>query len=229
MLKEYLDPKNLHHAYLVEGSREEIVPQVAEFAETLKIKNPDFTEIKVDTFKIEDARNMRATASEKSVHGGKRIILISANSFLFEAQNTLLKMFEDPIADTIFFLVVPDKNSLLKTLISRFFVISLKAEEKEEIKKAKEFLGLTAYGRIDFLKELLAESDEDDVREDSPRAKAINFLNALESVLHDKAKFSNYENVKFFEHIFKVRKFLRMPGSSAKNLMESVALVVPTV
>jgi len=30
-----------------------------------------------------------------------------------------------------------------------------------------------------------------------------------------------------FQHFLKVREFLRMPGSSAKNLMESVALIIP--
>ena len=65
--------------------------------------------------------------------------------------------------------------------------------------------------------------EEATVAQDSTRSKAIKFLNALEALLH-----SNFpKNKDCFQHIFKVREFLRMPGSSTKSLMESVALIVP--
>ena len=61
----------------------------------------------------------------------------------------------------------------------------------------------------------------------SIRAKALKFLNALEYSLHQKAVSKCLFDTKIFEQIFKVREFLRMPGSSTKSLMESVALVIP--
>ena len=61
--------------------------------------------------------------------------------------------------------------------------------------------------------------------EDSIRAKANRFLNALEYVLHKKNL--SKTNPEIFYHIFKVRQFLRQPGSSTKMLLESVALVLP--
>ena len=86
--------------------------------------------------------------------------------------------------------------------------------------------------RIDFIKNLLVESGKEDeegneiVVLDSTRSKALKFLNALELSIHDKlcASKTVFDT---YEHFFKVRKFLRMPGSSAKTLLESVALVVP--
>jgi len=233
MILKHLDTNNLHHAYLIEGSDELVLPMLRTFVKNMDIEtsqNPDYIEIKMDSFKIEDARNLKALAAEKSLNSKHRIFIISINSLLLEAQNTLLKMFEDPTGDNLFFLIIPDKNSLLKTLVSRFYFISLKEEDTEEKKKAEEFLKLPINARINFLKDMLKENEEEEITEDSPRSKALSFLNALENVLHQQvltARLSLATEVGYFEHIFKARRFLRMPGSSAKNLMESVALVVP--
>ena len=235
MFSKHLDKNNLHHAYLIEGKREEIVEEVLKFIENLGIQvigNADVSHISLDSFKIEDARNLRSYAMEKSFSVGKKIFIISANNFLLEAQNSLLKMFEEPIENTHFFLIVPDVNFLLKTLVSRFYVISARQDLAREVKDAEKFIGMPVQKRIDFIKELLAEvGDEDEegnevIVLDSARSKALKFLNALEFTLHGKMSKAGFD-ISFFEQIFKVREFLRMPGSSAKSLMESVALIIP--
>ena len=226
---EHLDKNNLHHAYLIEGERDKIVPKIFEFFESLNIKtfgNPDFCHISIDNLKIEEAFSLRAMSFEKSFSASKKIFVICVNSFSLEAENVLLKMFEEPINNTHFFLIVPDTNSLLKTLISRFYLISTKQDLAEEIGKAEKFIAMSLRNRIDFIKELLAEAEKDNEAEimalDSTRSKALKFLNALESIV-SKDTF----DIRFLEHLFKVRKFLRMPGSSTKNLMESAALMIP--
>ncbi len=235
-LINHLDKNNLHHAYLIEGAREEIVPELFKFIESLGVKtsaNPDFCHISMDSFKIEDARNLKSVEYEKGFSTGKKIFLISANNFLLEAQNTLLKIFEEPIENTHFFLIVPDKNILLKTLVSRFYLISTKlparqglAGKNEELKEVEKFIKMSLKDRIDFIKELLVEAEEEDeiVAIDSTRSKALKFLNALESVLVSKGIFDTQA---CFAHVFKVREFLNQPGSSAKTLMESVTLTTP--
>lgn len=234
---EHFDKDNLHHAYLLEGDREKIVPEIFSFLEGLGVKtsaNPDFSYLSFDSFKIEDARNLKAIEYEKGfsqVKNAKKIFIISANNFLLEAQNTLLKIFEEPIANTHFFLIVPDKNSLLKTLVSRFYFISARKDLAVELKDAEKFVGMPLKDRIDFIKEMLIEPEEgkeEIVELDSTRSKALKFLNALEVVLH-KNMSRTVLDTNFFAHIFKVREFLNQPGSSAKSLMESVALIVPTV
>ena len=95
------------------------------------------------------------------------------------------------------------------------------------------FLKSSLSERIVFIKELLAEPEEEfeeenEVQRDSNRSKALKFLNELEVVLNQKV-FSETEipEVDFLNHILKVREYLRQPGSSIKTLLESVALALP--
>jgi len=231
MILEHLDKNNLHHAYLIEGAREEIIPEILKFLKTLNAKtvgNPDFVNISIDNFKIDEAFNLRAMSADKSFSADKKIFMVCVNNFSLDAQNVLLKMFEEPIESTIFFLVMPDINILLKTLISRFYLISTRQDLVEEKKEAKNFINLSLQSRINFIKELLVEADEKDeegneiIVLDSARSKALNFLNALEITL-----LKTIFDIKVFEHFFKVREFLRVPGSSTKSLMESIALIIP--
>ncbi|OGI60512.1 hypothetical protein A2641_03190 [Candidatus Nomurabacteria bacterium RIFCSPHIGHO2_01_FULL_37_25] len=259
MIKEHLDKDNLHHAYLIEGDKNNIVPEILKFCRDLNIKisgNPDFCQITIDNFKIDEAFNLRAMSTDKSFTSEKKIFVICVNSFSLDAQNVLLKMFEEPIENTHFFLVAPDANSLLKTLVSRFYVIPARqdlamedlAMERQE---AEKFISMPLQKRIDFIKELLIETEEQDaegneiVALDSTRSKALKFLNILEAVLHSKFV-KNFSGLTLLgvpsgthivqnslqiclQHFFKVREFLRMPGSSVKTLMESVALIVPNL
>ncbi len=240
---QHLNKNNLHHAYLIEGNKDEILPEVFSFFEDMGVKtsgNPDFYNIALDTFKMEDAENLKSSANQKSFSAtkdAKRIFIISANNFLHNAQNTLLKIFEEPNEDTHFFVIVPDVSVLLKTLVSRFYFISARSGIDEELKTADKFIKMNLSARLDFLKELLKgkeESEEDkneEISTDSPRAKANRFLNALEvSVSKTEEPHPGplliKERVKAIEQIFKVREFLRQPGSSAKMLMESVAIIL---
>lgn len=229
---ENLDKKNPHHAYLIEGAYEQILPEVIKFTESLGIKqsgNPDFYQIKADSFKVEDARNIKSFGAEKGTSSGKKVFIISANNFLLEAQNTLLKMLEEPALDTHFFIIVPDTNALLPTFISRFYLISTRQDLVIEVREAEKFIAMPLPKRIDFIKELLIEeeNEEEIVSPDSARSRSLKFLNALEFSLHSKL-INNFSGLTpSFQQIFKVRQYLRQPGSSAKSLMESVALVIP--
>jgi DNA polymerase-3 subunit delta' len=234
---EYLDKENLHHAYLIEGGKEYVLPQVFEFIEGLGIKtvgNGVVNHISLDTFKIDDARNLKSYAIEKSLGSSKKVFIISVNSFLLEAQNSLLKLFEEPIENTHFFLIIPDKNSLLDTFVSRFFFISEKniTNQDTSISNVKKFIKMPLKDRLDFIKDLLKEEEEVDEEGlesgsvESSRTKALKFINTLESTLHEHTP-RTVLGTSIFEHIWKVREFLRMPGSSAKMLLESIALAVP--
>ena len=38
LINKYFNKDNLHHAYLIEGNREEILPEIFEFSESLGVK-----------------------------------------------------------------------------------------------------------------------------------------------------------------------------------------------
>lgn len=232
MILQHLDKNNLHHAYLIEGIKEDILPEIFDFFKDIGFEssnNPNFYNISVDLFKINDSFNLKSLAQEKGFSSGvskeaKKIFLVSANNFLLEAQNTLLKILEEPIDNTHFFFIVPDVNILLKTFTSRFFILKNKSLNKET-KEVEKFLSMDKKGRIDFIKNMLIEEDEDITS--NARFKVLVFLNTLEFVLYKKIDFK--KNHIFFDQIFKVREFVSQPGSSMKNLLESIALIIPTV
>ena len=233
-LKDHLDQKNFHHAYLIEGEKEEIIPEILKFINGIGINtsgNPDFCEIVLDSFKINEALDLREMGTQKGFTEKKKIFIIGANSFSLDAQGVLLKMFEEPIENTHFFIIVPDKNVLLKTLVSRFYLIDSKSILIEGYKEAEKFIAMPLFNRISFIKELLLEEDdfeEEIIPQNSTRAKALKFLNALEAVLHQKLTISKTAfDTRFFNQIFTAREYLRLPGSSAKSLMEGVALSIP--
>lgn len=245
MLQKHLHKEHLHHAYLIEGNKGELLPELFSFLETLGVKtvaNPDFYNISIDTFKMEDAENLKSSANQKSFSNDndtKRIFIISANNFLHNAQNTLLKLFEEPTAHTHFFLFTPDKEVFLKTIISRAYVISAKSEMVDQMKAADKFIKMNLSARLEYIKELVKGKDDEEITTppegtppqkggetaDSPRAKALRFLNALESIV-SKSLFDSKKKTEIFEQIFKVREYLRQPGSSTKMLMESVAILL---
>ena len=234
MIRDHLDKNNLHHAYLLEGVREEIIPEIMAFMEELGIatsNNPDFCEIHIDNFKMDEAMFLRGMTEEKSFVGGKKIFIISANQFSLDAEHALLKMFEEPKKDTHFFLLVPEKGMLLPTLLSRFYHIQAPLQDKDT-KEVEAFLKMSSTARINFLKDFLKIDDEDEevLATDSVRAKSLRFLNILETVIHNNFLGVQHQDPgveHLFKQIFQVRKFLRQPGSSTKSLMESLALIVP--
>lgn len=244
-IKKYFDKNNLHHAYLIEGEREEILPELLDFLKEIGLDvvgNADISHMVLDSFKIDDARNLRSFSLERANSEKKKIFIISTNNFLLEAQNSLLKMFEEPIENTHFFLIVPDTGALLKTFVSRFYLIISRQGRRGQgmMEEAEKFLTSPMSKRIDFVKELttMVEEEDEDGNEimalDSARSKSLKFLNMLETVLYKKfvESFSGVPSIQnsfqiCFQQIFKVREFLRMPGSSPKTLMESVALITP--
>jgi hypothetical protein len=221
-----INKNNLHHAYLLEGG-DQVLNSLFEYLEKeLNIdtkSNPDLYFKSFDTFKIDDARELNKIKDEKALGKGKRIIIIKANSFLREAQNAMLKMYEEPIFNTFFFIVVKDKNTLIPTFISRFYFIESSDKVLDFNKEVNTFLKMNLKERIDFIKDFTAKDDEDEEGYIAPRHKALSFLNTLEYIINNKSKKTNadFENL---AKIFKIRSALRDPSSPAKTLLEALAL-----
>jgi hypothetical protein len=224
--------KNLepHHAYLAEGAKDNIVPDLILFLEkewNFVIKaNPDFWHGDFETFGIDDGNFIKEMQTRRSFSGGKKIFVITANFFTREAQNSLLKILEEPVLGVHFFIITQNTQSLLPTLKSRLHPISLRRQclhrEIYEGSKAfaDEFLGANTPKRIELLKDIIENKDKNG---------AIRFLDDIESVLYKNTKkdeITSGGNMSRFKEIQKCREYLNDRAPSVKMILEHIAMIV---
>ncbi len=222
-LAEHIDKNNLHHAYLIEGEHETLFPEICSLLEKADMPQETF-----ELFTIDDARALRAKQVEKSADGQKKFFLISVGFFTREAENALLKVFEEPAPDTHFFVVVPSAAFLLPTLRSRFMVLS-SAPDKERntalVAKGKTFLKLSKAARLDYIADLIEEHKDED-KHDALKGEATRLLNAIESALAEKKSDMTADEQFVLKELWKCKNFLRDRGASTKMLLEYVALII---
>ncbi len=81
---------------------------------------------------IEEIKVIQQKLFLKPMHSPQKAIIIhDAHTLTTEAQNAMLKVLEEPPEQTIIVLVAESTESLLPTIISRCFVISLEEEIRE--------------------------------------------------------------------------------------------------
>ena len=87
----------------------------------------------------EDSKRLIKTVSMKSVEGGAKIILVWMPEYFHpSAANAILKVLEEPPANTLFFLVTHAYESLMATITSRSLLFSLPPFSVDEV---AEYLG----------------------------------------------------------------------------------------
>jgi len=221
---------DLHHAYLLDGVYGVLIGDLHDFLETdIKFPvraNPDFWAGEFDTFGIDDSRKLKEMQSRKPVSGDRKIFIIGANFITTEAQNALLKVFEEPTAGTHFFIITPNISALLPTLISRCQIV-LNINTQNPLQNnackgqsfAKEFLNSGKAKRVEMLGQIIEEKD---------RNRAIEFLNNLEAELYNDTNTRMKTNdANIFKEIQKCRGYLKNRGASVKMILEHIALVLP--
>jgi DNA polymerase III delta prime subunit len=138
-----------------------------------------------------------------------------------DAQNALLKTFEEPVAGTKFFLIVASPETLLPTLRSRMQVLEIAGEFRDSPVNVREYLRSSSEKRVELLKPLLEKGD-DDKRDLSG---TIEFLSGLERALAASPK----ENSKGLHAIYRARRYITDRGALAKTLLEQTAFIIPKV
>ena len=112
-----------HHAFFRAGTLDEGVEAALSYGERVlglpSVGNPDVITLRYGLFSVADARRVISLAEQGSVTGDKKLIIIRAGRVFHEAQNALLKLFEEPVAGTTLVLVVPSAGMVLPTLRSR--------------------------------------------------------------------------------------------------------------
>lgn len=213
-----------HHAHLVLGNTGENFELgrhvVRGHVEEGTIELADVWSRHFEVIGIEDAREIKEIQNNKPV-GERRFVLIALSSIQTEAQNSLLKLFEEPHRFNQFFIFAPDTNIFLPTLLSRFDIVDLRTgeSEAEHDTLVSKFLKSNIAERMSLLEPIIKEKD---------KTGAEHFLDALESSLYrDRAKLAT--NVPVFDDIFSARRFVRSRSPSVKMILENLAGTVPVL
>ena len=224
----YIKGQNLHHAYAIIGNADEIVKELQNFfKKELNFQtagNPDFWQGSYDVMKMKDCIEIINLHQQRPIEGDKKIFVINANFITEDAQNRMLKLFEEPRGDTHFFLILPSANNLIPTLASRLMIIHHSGENNSLI-NVKDFLKISISERIEEIKKLMTSITD----EEKSKIEVVNFINALEVELTKKTDFLKLKKgeAKLFEQIEKVRQYSSEQSPSLKMLLEYVAFIIP--
>jgi DNA polymerase III delta prime subunit len=167
-----------------------------------------------ERFSIDDARELSSLSLQTPLQAQKRTFILAVKDIAVEAQNALLKLFEEPPAHAQFYIVAPVTLQLLPTLRSRlrvedsFVDAGLSNDAYSAFKKASyaERMALIAEktkekDRI-WITQLLLGCELDYSREPLPHTDLLKAL------------------------VF-VRRYIDTKGASAKMLLEDIALRMP--
>lgn len=227
--------EKFHHAYCLEGGREDILKGLIKFLEDdLKFGvkgNPDFYYGDFDSLGIDEGRSINEMQSRRAVSSPRRIFVIVANFITREAQNSLLKMFEEPASGAVFFLIISSASILLPTLRSRMMIVNLnRSVESGEAKKstnlfdAKKFIKSAVAERLAMVKKISDKIADEEIS----RSVVVDFFNGVEKEILDESETEDLKrkHLLIFEEIDKCRNYAGDRSPSVKMLLEHIAMIV---
>ena len=213
IIENSLNNKKISHSYIVTGeenSPKEILAEL--FAKGILCKgesspcdvclsckkfdgnnHPDFSKIKVidgkASISIEQIRNVLKEAYLKPNESDKRVYIIyDAHLMTEQAQNALLKFFEEPPFFSVIILVAKDVNLLLETIKSRALIINAEPEEDISYSIKNEY-------SLDYLDRFSDKNEAEclDIILDNIKSSEdfVDFLNDLKILLRDICIFKN--------------------------------------
>lgn len=198
----------LAHSYIVYEADDGLTEHLLKLFPNAEIIIENYSSLGVNEAKSLLTRSFTIATAESP-----QIFIILFEKITEQAQNTLLKVMEEPTLHTHFFLCIPREVTILPTLVSRCLV--LKPRHREEI-KASVFLDSNFEERLKIIDPLIQKGNIEDI--------AI-FLNQLEVELHKKTKSAKIteKDIRFFMSLRRTREFLRLPSASIKQMLQHLA------
>ncbi len=166
----------------------------------------------VDHFSIEHARRLKEQAAQRPVVASKRTFIIACSRIESEAQNALLKLFEDPPQTAQFYLIVPTLSMLLPTLRSRLQVVEHQVNHTPSA-HAADFLAANYTQRLAQIAKLHAVKDQ----------HALRML--IEDVERTVSEKSN--DMRTVRAVHVASRYRNARSASHKMLLEHLALALP--
>ncbi len=179
-------------------------------------------EFRYGLFSVEDARKVASVASQAPIGGEEKAIIIAASRMYHEAQNALLKVFEEPPKGTHLFLVVPTPGMLLPTLRSRVQMLGGGHPMSYISEAAEEFLKASKDKRTAIIKKLTTGKDEDERREN--RDAAIEIVNGIEAAAYASGA---GKHAALLAELSVLRGYLHDRAAPLKMILEHLSLVLP--
>lgn len=218
---------HLHHANLIISSSDQAVLMLEEaIKKHTKIdnlsSNPDYFCGHFPVFTIKDSLSIRQQQSRKAFKDSERFFVLVIETITTEAENALLKTFEEPSPNTYFFIIARSAEIFLPTLRSRFQIIKFHIPVLAD-KQIENFVKMSLVERLDFIgKEFVKNKN-------ISKHEVFNFLQGLEIFLFNLTKTEkNNKDIYFvLQEIEKGRSYLTGPRSSIRLILEHLALVVP--
>lgn len=233
-MQHLTDSRHLqHHAFVIPAEAEkgiEIAEAWARKELGMNVKaNPDVIVLRCGLFSVEDARRVTELAAQAPFAGKYKVLIVAASRAYHEAQNALLKLFEEPSPGTYIFLVLPSLGGLLPTLRSRVQVLTQGAvsrSSKQEIPEvAEEFLKGGREKRSAIIKRLTSGKDEERRRE--LRDEAIAIVNGIEMAAYAKFTKRGGSAAALLADVATLRGYLYDRSAPVRMILEHLSLVMP--
>jgi hypothetical protein len=209
-----------HHATLFTHEKRKEVSGI--IWKNLKLQSIANVVYDVTVIDIDTARKLIAWSN--TPYHEPKVAFLTFHSITIQAQNALLKLFEEPRKGIQFILVTHHKNTLLPTLLSRLehrdlgeIIIPNNATQNH----AEEFL-TTHYSqrmKLPYIITLITRVDEED-RKDREGVK--NFITSLAETISTKEKFSSHTL-----ETLTMAAYAGDPSSSGKAILEYLSLLLP--
>ncbi len=220
-----------HHAFIIEaGAEQGIEAALTWLKKELGIQaenNPDVAVLRYGLFSVADARRVADTAAGAPFAGETKVVIIAASRAYHEAQNALLKLFEEPPPGTYLFLILPSLGGLLPTLRSRVQTLHVGRTTSYIPEAAEKFLKATHEKRSAMIKRLTSGTDEEERRE--RRDEAIVIINGIEAAAYRQFKQGEKSEVltTLLSDIATLRSYLYDRSAPVRMILEHLSLVIP--
>jgi DNA polymerase III delta prime subunit len=196
----------MHHANLIVGSVEACLSAIPKEDRQL---GTDVLQYAFKRFGIDEARRLKQEATLRPLQRPYRTFIVVLDSITTEAQNALLKLFEDPDAAIRFYIIVPQEDMLIPTLRSRLMRLEGGTEAAEITEPARHFLGSSYAERLTMIAERTKEKDD---------VWICAVLDGIEvAVERERDQMAMRE-------LLLVRQYEKWRGASKKMLLEHLAL-----
>jgi hypothetical protein len=182
------------HALLLEGTYRWALTCLTQ---DCRVENADVLHYHGDRMGIDDVRILIGEAYKTPLTREDRVFLLAYSAYTEDAQNALLKLFEEPPRTARFYLVTEQADVLLPTLRSR--LISLGREDVFVKHDHQDFLRLTYGERLVMIAHHAKEKDDAERRRDPT----------------------------FIRSLLELRPYFGTSGASKKMILEHIALLLP--